>query len=1001
MSECAISFALIRRVLIALICVALVRTALASRSYYPVRLGDPSAIYLTNRDFRVHGDGNADDSDALQKAIDHVQETTRQGIVFVPSGTYRITRTIYVWPGVRVIGYGPTRPTLLLKAHTAGFQDAPAYMVFFAGGRPGHEPFFRPPNAAASQTPQARPPFPGSVPPTSEVMDASAGTFYSAMSNIDFEVEEGNAGAVGVRFHVAQHCFLSHMEFRMGSAYAALHDVGNEAEDLHVVGGRFGIVTGKTSPGWQFTLIDSSFENQTEAAIREHEAGMTLVHDNFRNVPTVVSIDPGYSDELWIEDSRLEDIAGPAFVVGNEENPRTQVNFENLLCRHVPQFMRFRGSGKPIAGPADNYSVAGFSRGLSIVDQEDTAEIKTTFDASSLPAIPAASGPTLAQPPAPSSWANLRDLGAKGDGVSDDTQILRKAIAEHQAIYLPTGRYLVSDTIQLRSDTVLIGLNPTTTQIVLADSNPLFDGPGAPRALLETPKDGTNIVSGIGVFPGSINSRAIGVLWKAGPKSLMDDVRFLGGHGTNNPDGSRVNPYNNTHTADPDLRKRWDAQYPSLWVNGGGGTFADIWTPDTYADAGMYISDTETAGRIFELSSEHHVRTEVRLHNVSNWRIVSLQTEEERGEGPFALPVDLDNTHHILIANLHSYRVISSYQPFPYTIRVEDSSDIRFRNLHIDSNSKVCFDAAVFDQTHRKEIRFLEIGSLDITGKDPSPGKSPREPALDFPVARLAGGFFNIAGGALSPDGDLYFVDSHWQRIYRWSSAKHQVELVRDIPIDPINIAFDKSGNLLVVSYAGNGTVYSLRPEDPEDKLMLLTSHPGAPTPGLQTVLPDNFWRGNQGVEDWLAARRPAYFLSPDGTTALPVREDFLLGLTDWGIKMADVLRSFGLAPVTSGKRFYLSNEAEEKTYSAQVMPDGKLDEIKLFLERGGESVTTDTAGNVYLAAGQVYVYRPSGALIGRIDIPERPTGLIFAKDGRTLYVLARSSLYAVEVGSL
>ena len=72
------------------------------------------------------------------------------------------------------------------------------------------------------------------------------------------------------------------------------------------------------------------------------------------------------------------------------------------------------------------------------------------------------------------------------------------------------------------------------------------------------------------------------MLWKAGEDSLMDDVRFLGGH------GSGSNPYNNNHTADPDLHKRWDGQYPSLWVaDGGGGTFADIWTPNTFAQAGF------------------------------------------------------------------------------------------------------------------------------------------------------------------------------------------------------------------------------------------------------------------------------------------------------------------------------------------------------------------------------------------------------------------------------
>ena len=87
-----------------------------------------------------------------------------------------------------------------------------------------------------------------------------------------------------------------------------------------------------------------------------------------------------------------------------------------------------------------------------------------------------------------------------------------------------------------------------------------------------------------------INSRAVGVKWMAGKDSLMDDVRFLGGHGTTLPGVSFNTIYNNTHTADTDINRRWGSQYPSLWVtDGGGGTFANIWTPSTFAQAGMYI----------------------------------------------------------------------------------------------------------------------------------------------------------------------------------------------------------------------------------------------------------------------------------------------------------------------------------------------------------------------------------------------------------------------------
>src|SRR6516165_2844213 len=53
-------------------------------SYYPIRLDDPKAVYLTPDKFPVHADGVSDDTDAVQQAIDKVQETAGQGVVFIP-----------------------------------------------------------------------------------------------------------------------------------------------------------------------------------------------------------------------------------------------------------------------------------------------------------------------------------------------------------------------------------------------------------------------------------------------------------------------------------------------------------------------------------------------------------------------------------------------------------------------------------------------------------------------------------------------------------------------------------------------------------------------------------------------------------------------------------------------------------------------------------------------------------------------------------------------------
>src|SRR5215469_10352981 len=347
-------------------------------SYYPVRLEDAKAVYLTPDSFPVHGDGLSDDSSAIQAAINRAAEHG-EGIVFVPSGRYRLTRTIYVWPSVRVIGYGATRPVFVLADNTPGYQQGLGYMFLFAGGKARRQSGGGPRIDYATGRPAE--PIAGTVPPDASIPDANPGTFYSAMSNVDFEIGKGNPAAVGIRFHVAQHCYLAHMDFWIGSGLAALKDVGNEGEDLYFHGGQYGIVTVKPSPGWQFTLLDSTFEGQSKTAIQEHEAGLTLIHDTFSNLPQAVSIDPGYSEELWIVRSRFEDISGPAIVFGNENNARTEINLEDIACIHVTTFAQMRERGKTVEGPGESYMVKRFSHGLMLNDAADWGSIETIFDA--------------------------------------------------------------------------------------------------------------------------------------------------------------------------------------------------------------------------------------------------------------------------------------------------------------------------------------------------------------------------------------------------------------------------------------------------------------------------------------------------------------------------------------------------------------------------------------------------------------------------------------------
>src|SRR5579863_10342535 len=368
-----------------------------SASVITTRLEDPKAMYV---DAPVT---TADSSAALQAAIDRASGTGREGIVFVPTGRYTITRTVYLWPGVRLIGYGATRPVFVLPPNTPGFQKGMGVMVMFTGLTPHEHP--RAGNRITF-------PPPGSVPPNNNVADANPNTFYSAISNVDFEIGDGNPAAVAVRFHVAQHAFLAHIDFHIGSGLAGIYQAGNEAEDLHFFGGRYGILTENTSPAWQFTLLDSTFEGQREAAIREHQVGLTLVSDSFQNVPIAIDIDEGYPDQLWVKGCRFEQVREAAVVISKEQSPLTEIGFENAMLTQVPVFARFRESGKTLAGQGAFYRVTEFNYGLFVPGLGQMGTIATHYNAKSLGATTLnVWAEAIRDLPPSTEWVNVHTLG--------------------------------------------------------------------------------------------------------------------------------------------------------------------------------------------------------------------------------------------------------------------------------------------------------------------------------------------------------------------------------------------------------------------------------------------------------------------------------------------------------------------------------------------------------------------------------------------------------------
>ena len=975
-----------------------------SKSVYTQKFNDPEAFYFTPENYNFKADGKTDVTDALQTAINQVKTEKNFGILFIPEGKYKISKTLYIPPAIRLIGYGQNRPEIILGKNSPGFQLKDTtenihekYMIWFTGNM---------------------------VTPDNEPRDANPGTFYSAISNIDFSIEDGNPIAVALRTHYAQHCFVSHALIKIGNGKAGISQLGNEMEDVRFSGGDYGIITGPTSPSWPMMMMDIYFEGQRKAAIQCHNSGLTIVKMHVKNVPVAIEIEENAIDRLFLENCLFENIKEAGIIINDKESALTQINMLNVDCSEVPVLAKFRQSDKIIEDAGKIYRVKDFTHGLVMRDLNDNSEFETITDIEPQQQLQKELENNIPKLPSMGNWVNIRDLGAKGDGETDDTKIFQDAISKYEVIYVPQGCYRITETIRMNAGTKLIGLHPWATQFILKESEPAFSGFGAPHPMLESSVGGDDILNGIGISTGGYNYRAVGCKWMAGEKSYMNDVKFAGGHGTMKKpsaesrdnqswrrSGEISSPENPRYEQGMD--KAWDNQFWSLWITKGGGTFKDIWTANTYATSGLFVSNTSTPSRIYAMSLEHHVRNEARFDKVSNWKIYAFQMEEEGTEGKECQMVEMTSCKNILFANLWMYRVIRVTTPKRYGVRLWNCENITVRNLHNYTQKLWVTEFPFWDVNKELPSYPWEIAKLTVSGKETGNLKADNQVGK---VERLASGFDFAQGITADSKGNVFFCETRKKRIYQWSAETGTTKILADYPLQPFALATDSKDNLLVVfrydpqpgymidgkqervkrlpddnagysSWGNSGWAaycYSIDPENPEETFSPMKRVANSSINNQQkTYYPSSRWHY---TFDKAAEYFPdSAFVAPDGVTF--IEETY------------DIGRCAALSAAVPGKAIYASDEISKRTVKMDVGSNGKLSNLKEILPRGETSTAVDKDGNLYVADGQIFVYDKNLKEINRINLTERPISIAFGgKDGNTLFITTLTSLYGVKV---
>jgi hypothetical protein len=268
----------------------------------------------------------------------------------------------------------------------------------------------------------------------------------------------------------------------------------------------------------------------------------------------------------------------------------------------------------------------------------------------------------------------------------------------------------------------------------------------------------------------------------------------------------------------------------------------------------------------------------------------------------------------------------------------------------------------------------------------------------------LATNFSNASGLTASDAGTVFFADAAKGRIYRWDEAARQAQLLAEISDQPQVLGFVAPTSLLAI--ANERAVFQLKATEPGPAVAV--NETSELSTGTVLLLPVGLHNQLSVMKNMMEHRGYVYRRGSNTAIVTNVPDEHRGYFYAPGTKTAIMaggtwrpnLQSSQLASFAPGDSHYLTSEDDGRTYVAKL-DDYRSLSTTVFAERGGNSVVTDSAGSIYIASGQIWIYDRSGKQIGSLELPERPSSLVFGgPDKRTLFIGARSSLYSIRTRS-
>ena len=273
--------------------------------------------------------------------------------------------------------------------------------------------------------------------------------------------------------------------------------------------------------------------------------------------------------------------------------------------------------------------------------------------------------------------------------------------------------------------------------------------------------------------------------------------------------------------------------------------------------------------------------------------------------------------------------------------------------------------------------------------------------ASNAALTKLAGDMQFIEGPVWIKDrAMLVFSDIPANELKQWT-AKDGVKTFRQPSHNANGNTLDLNGRLLTCEHSGRRV--AVRETDGTLKT-LVDSHDGKKlnSPNDVVVRSDGtVWftdpeyglknkAGTKEKEDKQQAGNYVYCHDPKTGKTVAVIRDFV--------------QPNGLAFSPDEKKLYVADSGTPRHIRAfDVAADGTVSNGRVFctIDKGGpDGIRVDRDGRVWSSAGDgVHIFGPDGNRIGKILVGEAPANLCFGgNDGKTLFITARKSLYAIPV---